>query len=204
MAKGFLNKVYDPRDPGETRTLYDAWSGTYEAEVRENGYVTPGRCADALTRHIDDRTVPILDFGCGTGLSGLAFKLAGFEVIDGVDISPEMIEVARRKRLYRNLSVLPAEVPANIEQGKYAAIAAVGVIGAGAAPASTFDVLMAGLAPGGKLVLSLNDHALQDKANEGRICEWMDCGAARLLLREHGPHLPGLGMQSTVYVIERA
>ena len=32
--------------------------------------------------------------------------------------------------------------------------------------------------------MSLNDHALADKANEGRLCEWIDCGAARLLLRE--------------------
>lgn len=204
MAQRFLNKVYETRSPAETRELYDEWSGTYEAEVRENGYVTPVRCAEVLAQHVDDQTTPILDFGCGTGLSGLAFKLAGFEVIDGMDISSEMIEVARRKRLYRALKVVPAHAPARIERGRYAAIAAVGVIGAGAAPASTFDVLMQGLAPGGKLVLSLNDHALQEKANEGRICEWMDCGAARLLCREHGPHLPGLGIQSTVYVIERA
>jgi hypothetical protein len=80
----------------------------------------------------------------------------------------------------------------------------VGVIGAGAAPISVFDILMNALPPSGKLVLSLNDHALQDRANEGRICEWVDSGAARLLFRENGPHLPGLGLDAHVYVLEKA
>jgi hypothetical protein len=62
---------------------------------------------------------------------------------------------------------------------------------------------MYALDKGGLLVMSLNDHALKDKTNEGRICEWMDCGAARLLFSENGPHLPGIDLQSQVYVFEK-
>jgi len=203
MEQGFLERVYTARDTDETRTLYDDWSESYEAEVKQNGYVTPGRCAEALAEFTQDQTAPVLDFGCGTGLSGLALTLAGFSTIDGVDLSPDMIAKAQAKRLYRALSTLPGDKPPRLKQGAYSAIAAVGVIGAGAAPISVFDVLMYALDPGGKLVLSLNDHAMQDKANEGRICEWLDCGAARLLFREDGPHLPGIGLNSHVYVIER-
>lgn len=203
MGEAFLDQVYEARSPEEARALYDAWSDSYEAEVREHGYVTPGRCADALARFTSDLDAPLLDFGCGTGLSGLAFKLSGFATIDGVDISADMLDKARAKTIYRDLSVIPDDRPANIMPERYAAIAAVGVIGAGAAPISTFDVLMYALGKGGKLVLSLNDHALQDKANEARICEWVDCGAARLLFRENGPHLPGINLKSHVYVIEK-
>ena len=84
MTDKFLDKVYDARTADETRELYDAWSASYEAEVAENGYATPGRCAEALAKHLTDKDAPILDFGCGTGLSGLALKLAGFTTIDGV------------------------------------------------------------------------------------------------------------------------
>ncbi|WP_299675062.1 methyltransferase domain-containing protein [uncultured Roseobacter sp.] len=203
MTQNYLNKVYDARDANETRTLYDDWSSSYDAEVRKNGYVTPDRCAQALSRFSSDQTQPVLDFGCGTGLSGLALKLAGFETIDGVDLSPDMLAQAEAKRLYRTLTVIDADAPLPVDLANYAAIAAIGVIGAGAAPISVFDDLMRGMAPGALLVLSLNDHALQDRANEGRICEWVDCAAARLLFRESGPHLPGIGLNSNVYVLEK-
>ncbi len=200
MTDRFLDKVYTARTADETRDLYDDWSASYEAEVAENGYATPGRCADALAQCMSDKSAPILDFGCGTGLSGLALKLAGFTTIDGVDLSADMLAQAESKGAYRTLSQIGADSPI---EGEYEAIAAIGVIGAGAAPISTFDLVMNALPKGGKFVLSFNDHALADPINEGRISDWCDCGAARLLFKEYGPHLPGLDMKSNVYVIEK-
>lgn len=203
MTEKFLDKAYQARDAAATRRLYDNWSASYEAEVAEHGYATPGRCADALRRFSSDLAAPVLDFGCGTGLSGLALKSAGFEAIDGLDLSAEMLEQAKAKGAYRNLSQIEANTPLPHTPGKYAAITAIGVIGAGAAPISVFHTLMQGLAPGNKMVFSFNDHALEDPANEAGMCEWIDCGAARLLFKEHGDHLPGIGLKSNVYVLER-
>lgn len=204
MTDGFLNKAYGLSGADDTRALYNDWAASYEAEVGENGYATPGRCAAALAQFLKDKTAPILDFGCGTGLSGLALRLAGFEAIDGVDLSPDMLKVAETKQLYRRLATIEAGADVPGAPGEYAAIAAIGVIGAGAAPISVFDTLMNGLAVGGLLVFSFNDHALADPAFEGKLNEWLDCGAARLLFREHGPHLPGIDLKSNVYVIEKA
>lgn len=204
MEQGFLNKVYRARGAQETRSLYDDWSASYEAEVAEHGYITPRRCAEALAAHTSDQLAPVLDFGCGTGLSGLALKLAGFATLDGVDLSAEMLEQARRKRLYRKLACIEAEGPLAHSPGDYGAIAAIGVIGPGAGPISILHRLMKSLGKGGKLVLSFNDHALQDPINEAGLCEWLDCGAARLLFKEYGPHLPGLNIKANVYVIEKA
>ena len=200
MTDRFLDKVYTARTADETRALYDDWSASYEAEVAENGYATPGRCAEALAQFMSGKNAPVLDFGCGTGLSGLALKLAGFTTIDGVDLSADMLAKAGGKKAYRALRQIGADSPID---GAYEAIAAIGVIGAGAAPISTFDLIMNALPKGGKFVLSFNDHALADPMNEGRISDWCDSGAARLLFKEYGPHLPGLGMKSNVYVIEK-
>ena len=121
MSKTFLDKVYAARDEDETREIYDAWAASYEAEVAENGYATPGRCAEALSGVTKDLTVPIMDFGCGTGLSGLALKLAGFSCIDGVDLSAEMLMQAEAKGVYRETrQVSGDEVMA---QGAYTTIA---------------------------------------------------------------------------------
>ncbi|MEM6374286.1 MAG: methyltransferase domain-containing protein, partial [Pseudomonadota bacterium] len=140
--------------------------------------------------------------GCGTGLSGLALKLAGFETIDGLDLSAEMLDLARSKDVYRHLDQI--EAGADLPKKDYMLCAAIGVIGAGAAPISVLHTLMRALPRDGRLVLSFNDHALEDPANEAGIAEWTDPGAARLLFKEHGPHLPGIGLKSNVYVLEKA
>lgn len=203
MTDKFLDKVYEARDAASTRDLYDAWSDSYETEVGAQGYATPARCAQALAQFSDDLAKPVLDFGCGTGLSGAALHDAGFTTIDGRDLSADMLAEANEKGVYRKLSHVEADENFYHLPGDYAAIAAIGVIGAGAAPIGVFDQLMAGLAPEGLLVLSFNDHTLEDPANEAHLNEWIDSGSAGLLFREHGVHLPGLNMNSTVYVIEK-
>ena len=203
MSKKFLDQVYGAKDADSTRQLYDDWSQTYEAEVGENGYATPPRCAQALAACLPDVTLPVLDFGCGTGLSGLAMRDAGFTTIDGLDLSADMLAVARDKGIYRDLHQIEADAALTHTPGDYAAIAAIGVIGAGAAPISVFDTLMRGLAPGGRIVLSFNDHALEDPDNEAKLDDYISTGRANLLFKEYGPHLPGIGLKSNVYVLEK-
>ena len=46
----------------------------------------------------------ILDLGCGTGLVGNAFKdLAAGGRLDGIDLAPRMIDVARKRGIYDDL-----------------------------------------------------------------------------------------------------
>jgi predicted TPR repeat methyltransferase len=66
-----------------------------------------------LASRLAGRLVPplsILDLGCGTGLAGESFKdLAVGGRLDGVDISPSMIEEARRRGAYDDLTVADFE-----------------------------------------------------------------------------------------------
>ncbi|SLN12470.1 Trans-aconitate 2-methyltransferase [Roseovarius litorisediminis] len=203
MEDTFLDKAYNLSTQEDTNALYDQWAASYDQEIGANGYATPGRAAEALFARLPRPQTPILDFGCGTGLSGLALKLAGFTVIDGMDPSPQMLEEAKAKDIYRTLIQLDVSDKNPIPRGSYRAIAAIGVIGTGAAPASTLDVLMQALGKGDLLVFSLNDHALADPGFEGVLNNWLDCGAACLLEKKYGPHLPKQGLKSNVYIVER-
>lgn len=200
MTDGFLENAYHQQD---ARQLYDDWASSYEVELGKNGYATPGRCAAALKAHMPGPSLPVLDFGCGTGLSGLALQLAGFSSVDGIDLSADMLKQAADKTLYRILTQVEFGESLHHQPGDYAAIAAIGVIGAGAAPISVFDTLMHGLAASGLLVLSLNDHALQDPKNEAKLQSWIDTGQARLMFKEYGPHIPGIDLKSNIYIIEK-
>ena len=72
----FLKQAYRLKTTDDTLDLYQGWADSYEATLREHGYVTPQRCADALSRHLDNKDSLILDIGCGTGLSGVALNKA--------------------------------------------------------------------------------------------------------------------------------
>ena len=200
MQDQFLDKVYHARTSEETKTIYDAWAQSYEAEVADNGYVTPGRCASALAEFVEDKNTPVLDFVCGTGLSGLALRAAGFTTLDGVDLSDGMLEVARSKGAYRSLTTIGADDP--VPSG-YRVITAIGVIGAGAAPLPVLDKILAQLPTGGKCVFSFNDHTLEDPAYAQKIDTLKKEGVVIELFCEHGPHLPGRDMGSNVYVLEK-
>lgn len=202
MTTTYLDKIYSA-DSADLRPFYAQWAPSYDQEVGENGYVTPLRIAEALARHVKDLSIPILDYGCGTGVSGQAFQEVGFLTIDGVDISAEMLEVAAQKKIYRHLEVFAPETGPNVKLGAYQIIAAVGVIGAGAAPLAVLDKMMALLAPKGLLVFSFNDHTLEDPAYDGLVEDHVNQGQAVLHLKEYGDHLPKQKINSNIYILEK-
>lgn len=201
-TKTFLDKTYKISGADAVRELYDDWADSYDAEVSENGYATPARLAHALSRFVDDSTQPILDYGCGTGLSGAALADQGFTTIDGMDPSPGMLEQCRKRGLYRALIALDLSKPLPIAQGEYKVIMAIGVISTGAGPASLMDVLIERLPKGGLFGLSLNDHALADPDYLAGVQRLKDAGHV-LLAEEYGTHLPGIGLKSMIYLFER-
>ncbi|MDA8747305.1 methyltransferase domain-containing protein [Litoreibacter sp.] len=202
MTKTFLDKTYSTSGAQAMRDLYDDWSASYEDEVGENGYATPARLAQALLQAMPDTATPILDYGCGTGLSGQALTQAGFTTIDGMDPSSGMLDQCREKGLYRDLIQLDLSGPLPIAQDKYHAIMAVGVISTGAGPASLMDDLIALLPSGGFFGLSLNDHALADPEYPAGIQRLKDAGHI-VRAEDYGTHLPGIDLKSMIYLFEK-
>ncbi|MEM9147065.1 MAG: methyltransferase domain-containing protein [Pseudomonadota bacterium] len=198
-----LAGAYKISSPDEAKPFYDDWSQRYEAEVAENGYVTPGRCAEALAAHAADRSAPIMDLACGTGLSGLALKAAGFTQIDGFDLSEGMLERARPKGIYRNLAIADLSQPLKMASDIYDNAAAVGCVSPEYMPPTVLDGILGKLPVGGCLVFSVNDHAAADGSIVGRIHDLIDTGFAELLQSEYGEHLPRIDLKATVYVLRR-
>ncbi len=195
-------QLWSERPVEETISVYDAWADSYDHDITGRGYRTPRRIARALRTRLEPAAA-ILDFGCGTGISGEALSLAGFGTIDGTDISERMLEMARGKNLYRKLWLgQPGETP--VQPGTYQAIVAAGVVSLGAAPPETFDRLMEALAPGGLLALSFNDPTIADGRYDARLDAWTARDRAEVVLREHGPHLDDLDMGADIIILRRS
>lgn len=199
---GYLDRVYDVDTPEAMRVFYDDWAETYDAELAANGFGSPARVAAALARFSPDRDAPVLDFACGTGLSGAALVQEGFGCIDGVDISEGMLAQARRKGIYRRLWRMEPGGAIGAEPGAHAAITAVAAISPGAAPADLIAPLIELLPRGGLFALTLNDYAIE-QGYLAPIDEAVARGECELLMRERGGHFPTIGLGSTVLVLRR-
>ena len=198
----FLRQVYDLVTQDDTDAYYSRWAASYDEELTRQGYRTPKRCSDALRRFVAP-DAPVLDVGCGTGLSGRALADAGFTNLTGSDVNAEMLAMAEKAGIYRDSWVTDVDNPFPFSPGTYAAIAAVGVIGVGAAPASLLTRALDALATGGHLVFSYNDHALEVAEYPQVLDDAITTGVAEQVFAERGPHIEGLGSLSTVYVLRR-
>lgn len=194
-------KLWTPRPVNETIQVYTDWADSYDADLAKRGYHTPNRIAAALREHMA-YDGPILDFGCGTGLSGLALQAVGFGPLDGTDITAQMAEKARAKGIYRSVTIgQPGQAPC--PPGSYKAIVATGVISLGAAPPETLDLVTASLKAGDFLAFSFNDPTLADGTYDARLLEAVAEGTLEILSRAHGPHLDDMNMGADVIVARR-
>ena len=98
--------------PEDSRELYAQWAPTYDKTfIEDTKYIYPAKIAEVLAKHMPaDRSFTVIDIGCGTGAVGEEIaKIHPLSVIEGVDISPEMLAVAASKvrsdgsKLYEDL-----------------------------------------------------------------------------------------------------
>ncbi|MFK8252409.1 class I SAM-dependent DNA methyltransferase [Ancylobacter terrae] len=90
------------------RTLFDQYAGRFDAALARLDYRGPELIRAALEDACAALGRPFrfahgLDLGCGTGLVGMALA-PRVERLDGVDLAPNMIELARARGLYRELA----------------------------------------------------------------------------------------------------
>jgi len=92
-------------DAGYVRYLFDQFSADYDVRMlTQLAYRAP-----QILKELADLTIPwlaglaIIDLGCGTGLAGAAFKDRAAR-LDGIDLSPAMLDKAWERNIYDALT----------------------------------------------------------------------------------------------------
>ena len=199
--KIFFSEAYQTKTQKDINSLYSSWASSYDDELKQMGYFSPKRCALALKRFVSLQT-PILDFGCGTGLSGVALKKAGFSKIFASEINNNMRSIAQEKNIYETFYETNYKNPFP-KNKKFYAINAVGVISSGAGPPSLLKTSMNYLKTDGFICFSYNDHTLSVKSYMDVILELKDSGQVKEVFCEHGDHLKSKLIGSTVYILQK-
>jgi len=96
------------------QAAFDRFGPEYHQAILASG--APADAARALMPHLHPDAQGI-DFGCGSGVLGIGLRDAGLrQPLDGIDLSPVMLDLARETGCYRHLQranlLVPEECPA--------------------------------------------------------------------------------------------
>lgn len=152
-------------DVDKLAAFYDGWAAAYDEDVGTHGYGMPATvvatmlaaiAADPRLASLADRSVRVLDAGCGTGQVGRCLVDAGYRNLRGVDLSPEMVNVAAALGIYRSLrGGVDLTAPVDDELAAAADIVTVGgVFTVGHVPPEALATMAGLVRPGGLLVVS--------------------------------------------------
>lgn len=176
-------------DAGYVRHLFDQFSADYDRRMLvELRYSAPQVLADLFALVMPGReALSILDLGCGTGLAGAIFKPVAAR-LDGVDLSPKMIEAAGARQIYDNLAVADLEAALAEAGPEYDLILAADTLVYLGDLAGVFDAVRTKLSPEGCFLFTV------EKAETG-----FELGPKRRW-RHSEAYLRGLAAQSGLSV----
>jgi SAM-dependent methyltransferase len=116
----------------QAAALYAEWAPTYDDDVfGKLGFTGSARIAELLASVLTDPTLPVIDLGCGTGAVGRRLAQLGVAVVDGVDLSPEMLVVAAESGAYRRLMVADLNALEDLPSALYGASVSAGTFTTG-------------------------------------------------------------------------
>lgn len=169
-AARLLERAYALDSDEKSRALYRDWAETYdETMLKGLNYLSPGKVADLLAAHLPNRQAAVLDIGCGTGLAAQGLADHGFRVIDGLDVSPEMMQVAARRGIFRNFITADLNQPLAIADATYDGASCSGTFTHGHVDARCLDEVFRILKPGAPFAFTVKLEVWQPLGFEGKL-----------------------------------
>ena len=129
------------------------------------GYTGHTSCVNALEAALSephDKSIRIMDAGAGTGLIGEFLRSRGFNNVDALDVSQEMLNIAEKKNVYKRLICVPltgTPVP-EVQTGTYDALLCAGTFAVGQAKADGLREIARQVKPGQEFAHVLNNTVL--------------------------------------------
>jgi predicted TPR repeat methyltransferase len=160
-ANAALDSVYGARDPKELSAAYAEWAASYDRETAELGYLLPFLIAAWVARHVPGCEGPLLDAGCGTGLTGPQLEALGYRDLAGLDLSDEMLKIAAGRGSYGELKQATLGERLPWPDGHFRAFFSTGVFTMGHAPASGLHDLVRITKKGGHAIFTVRDQVFE-------------------------------------------
>jgi predicted TPR repeat methyltransferase len=176
MTDDILARVYAAKTRDELSAAYSDWAASYDAETGRDGYHLPFSITAWVARHAPAGAGPILDAGCGSGLSGPILAALGYGQVEGLDFSADMLALARLRGGYSRLTRAELGTALPWQDGHFVAFLSTGVFTEGHAPASSLDELVRITRAGGHAIFTVRDSVLAKGGFREKFAELESAG----------------------------
>jgi len=161
--KEIHDRVLNAANKDELKEVYSDWADAYDHDlIDEMGYVAPAITVNEFQSRLQDTQITILDAGCGTGLVGALLNEKGYQVIDGLDFSPQMLEKAKGKQVYRDLIQADLTASLNLSDNQYDAVISVGTFTSAHVGPGAFNELLRITKPGGYICFTVRESSWEE------------------------------------------
>jgi predicted TPR repeat methyltransferase len=199
--KDILDRVYAMKGPDEAEQVYDEWAERYDDDtVAGLGYVGPAVAAAKLAELA--RPELVLDAGCGTGLVGMELAKRIDVTLDGVDLSPGMLDRARARGIYRNLTRADLTQPLDVADDTYDAVICVGTLTEGHVGPEALVELVRVVRSGGHVVAPVLDRVWESGGYRAQVDELAASGVVALREADAHPYLEAEGAACRLCVLD--
>ena len=178
MARGDGLKNYenldlkDAKNDNRLTEVYRDWAKKYDYDNDHVlGTVSQPKSVNLLSTRLKDKTAKIIDVGCGTGLVGEKLKAKDFIYFDGLDISKDMLSIAK-SRGYRNLFLGSLNKQLPVLDDAYDAAMCIGVFTQGHVSSDGFNELCRIVKPGGYVCFTINEGVFEEYGFKDMIAEF--------------------------------
>ncbi|MEM8977080.1 MAG: class I SAM-dependent methyltransferase [Pseudomonadota bacterium] len=193
LATERLKEVFSRGSVEELCQSYGQWADDYDKDlVDELGYRAPELVASAAARHVSETDIPILDVGCGTGLTGKALLECGDWTLHGLDVSQAMLDQANEKTIYDELILADLNGSLAIADDTYAGAISSGTFTHGHVKADALCEISRILKPGAPFAFTVHSE-FWDKSRFPETLEQLATAQQlRMVERVERPHIDKL------------
>ena len=185
----FVDEAYHLENSDEMAEFYRKWARDYDRQMLDlRGYTSPATIAEKLVLHLPQKHAVVLDIGCGTGLTCRLLAEQGYDRLDGIDLSQEMLNVAHERGIYRSLLQADVNQPLPLATASYDGVISSGTFTHGHVGPQPLGEIFRVLKPGGVLACTVHQDLWQSMGFEDRFRRLTDEGIATKLSLELGSY----------------
>lgn len=190
-------------DPAVVADIYNDWAADYDADLATEvqGYVGPQVAVAALLRAGVAPDAHLLDAGCGTGLVGVQLARAGYADVDGIDLSPAMLEQAAKTGSYKALETVDLTRPIPAADDGYDGITCVGTLTHGHVGPRVLGEFVRVVKPSGIIVATVLDDIWEDDGFADEVQHLAKDRKVEVLGTELEPYRVGAGVSARTLVM---
>ena len=175
----FVDAAYHLDDEASMVEFYRKWAADYDHQMLDElGYTSPTKIAQQLCNNLADTDSAVFDVGCGTGLTCVYLAEKGYTNLDGIDISPDMVRVARERGIYRELLVGDVNQPLQRDDASYDAVISSGTFTHGHVGPEPLDEIFRILKPGGILACTVHQDLWESMDFDSKLESMVTAGIA--------------------------